>query len=141
MEIGRKIYYENATGNVILDTGERAGSVIETTVEQDFSSYSVLSARVPSTVGVIQLSYGQNEQDFVTCNGYTVDITGATPTLVFSYPDPNVPPEPPIYQAPLTTQVADLKAENAALQQQLAQINGNLSGFVDQYYLDNPDKA
>ena len=64
MEIGRKIYYELSTGNVLQDCGERSGSVIETTQEQDFASYVSLSQRVPSTVGVIQLTYGQYADKF-----------------------------------------------------------------------------
>ena len=34
MQIGRRIYYDKTTGNVILDTGEREGHVVPTTVEQ-----------------------------------------------------------------------------------------------------------
>lgn len=64
MEVGRKIYYDKLTGNVILDTGERAGDVLETTVEQDFQVYKVLSERNPETVGVIQIPYGQDREKF-----------------------------------------------------------------------------
>jgi len=64
MQIGRKIYYEKSTGNVILDTGEREGSVVETTTAQDFASYVVLSQRVPETVGVIQLVYCKDREKF-----------------------------------------------------------------------------
>jgi hypothetical protein len=113
MQIGRKIYYELATGNVIQDMGEREGSVIETTQEQDFAAYVSLAERVPATVRFIQLEFGQFAQDFATCNGYKVDISGAAPTLVFTYPDPNVPPTPPVYQTPLTQQVTELKSQNA----------------------------
>jgi hypothetical protein len=113
MQIGRKIYYELSTGNVIQDTGERQGSVVETTQEQDFEAYVSLAERVPSTVGCIQIDFGQYVQDFMECNGYRVDISGASPTLVFSYPDPSVPDVPPVYKAPLTTQVEELKSQNA----------------------------
>ena len=64
MEIGRKIYYDLATGNVLLNTGEREGSVIETTLEQDCASYVALSERVPSTVGLIKLAYGEYNDKF-----------------------------------------------------------------------------
>jgi hypothetical protein len=96
MEIGRKIYYELATGNYLLDTGERSGLVIETTQEQDFESYAALAERVPETIGVIQLEYGELAQDFMECNGYQVNLT--TGLLEFSYPDPSVPDSPPVYQ-------------------------------------------
>lgn len=58
MNIGRRIYYDKATGNVIQDIVERSGDVTETTVEQDFESYVVLSERVPETVGYIELEHG-----------------------------------------------------------------------------------
>ena len=64
MQIGRKIYYDLSTGNVLLDKGEMQGSVIETTLEQDCASYVALSERVPSTVGLIQLAYGQYADKF-----------------------------------------------------------------------------
>ena len=64
MIIGRKIYYELVTGNIIQETSERQGSVIETTQEQDFQTYISLSERVPSSVGVIQLTYGQYADKF-----------------------------------------------------------------------------
>lgn len=121
-QIGRKIYYELATGNAILDTGERKGDVIETTVEQDISIYTVLTERNRDTFDYIELEYGQYAQDFAECNGYRVDV--ATKSLQFSYPDPNQPTADPIYIKPLTEQVTDLQAQNA--QMLLALVNGGL---------------
>ncbi len=72
MNIGRRIYYDQTTGNVILDTGERSGSVIETTVDQDFEIYKALKERIRETVGIIELEYGQYAEDFATCNGYWI---------------------------------------------------------------------
>lgn len=115
LQIGRRIYYDKSTGNAIIDTGECSGDVIEMTIEQDFQVYVALTKRVPDTVGVLQLEYGQYAQDFHDCNGYRVDITGDTPTLVFSYPDPSAPEAPPVYQKPITTQVEELKAQNAEI--------------------------
>lgn len=73
MQIGRKIYYEKSTGNVLQDCGEREGSVVETTQEQDFQAYVALSERVPSTVGVVSLPYGQDRGKFGVY-GYHVDV-------------------------------------------------------------------
>ena len=64
MEIGRKIYYELNTGNVIKLTESRSGSVVETTLEQDFQNYTELNSRVKNSVGVIQLNYGDFEDNF-----------------------------------------------------------------------------
>jgi hypothetical protein len=115
MQIGRRIYYELSTGNVIFDTGERQGDVVLTTVEQDFATYAALAERVPETVGVLELEYGQYSSDFAACNGYRVDVSGEIPTLVFSYSDPNEPKAPPVYRKPLSEEMADLKAQNAAI--------------------------
>lgn len=38
-------------------------------------------------------------------------------------------------------QYANLQTENVSLREQLSLVNGNLGGFIDQYYIDNPDKA
>jgi len=130
VEIGRKIYYEIATGNVIVDTGERSGSVVETTREQDFELYRDLATRVPETVGMIQLEYRQYAEDFAQCNGYRIDPE--TEEVLFSYPDPDGPEQPIVYRKPLTEQVTALETEvtNAMLaiaevyeekEQQLAQ--------------------
>lgn len=110
MQIGRKIFYDIGTGNVIVDTGERQGSVIPTTIEQDIQAYKALSERNRENFDLIELEYGQYVQDFAECNGYRVNPT--TKTLEFSYPDPNLPPDEQdiIYQTPLSEEVKELKA-------------------------------
>lgn len=102
MQIGRKIYYDILTGNVILDTGERQGFVRKTTFEEDVQTYKTLSERNRETFDYIELEYGQYAQDFAECNGYRVNPE--TKELEFSYPDPNLPPDEqePIYQPPLS---------------------------------------
>lgn len=120
MQIGKRIYYDLATGNVIVDTGERSGSVVETTVEQDFESYAALAERLPSTVGCLQLEYGDYAQDFAECNGYRVDVSGETPSLLFSYPDPAEPGAPPVYRKPLSEEVSALRTRLAAAEQAAA---------------------
>lgn len=122
MQIGRKIYYDKSTGNVIVDTGERSGDVVETTVEQDIAVYVALAERVPDTVGVLQLEYGQFAQDFAACNGYRVDISGDEPVLHFSYPDGTEEPEEPVFQTPLSEQVKTLKTTVDGQQQTLDDI-------------------
>jgi hypothetical protein len=123
--IGRKIYYEKATGNVIVDTGERMGAVIETTIDQDFETYQALKERVRDTVGVIQLEFGQYAQDFAECNGYRVNPE--TKEIEFSYPDPNATePQEPVYQKPLTEQLKETQQAVAELTLLLATLNGGM---------------
>ena len=112
IKIGRKIYFDKQTGNIIVDTGEREGFVVESTIKQDFKTYTALAERVPETVSVIQLEYGQYYQDFVECISVRVNIEKLAElpddrkheALEFTYPDPNQeePPEEPIYQPPLS---------------------------------------
>lgn len=82
MNIGRRIYYEKATGNIILDTGERSGDVVETTIAQDLTSYTLLVARAPESVGCTQLEYGQDADKFTAGYNYRVELT--TGKIVFS---------------------------------------------------------
>jgi len=124
MNIGRRIYYDLSTGNIIQDTGERSGHVVPTTVEQDFRSYAALAERVPETVGVLELEYGQYAQDFAECNGFKIDVSGPEPVLVFSYPDPDEPDAPPVYRKPLTDEIAEMKQAVAELTILLAQVGG-----------------
>ena len=113
MKIGRKIFYDKVTGNNIIDTGEHEGSVVKKTIEQDIATYTALSERNRDSFDVLELEYGQYAQDFAECNGYRVNPE--TKELEFSYPDPNEPTAPPVYQKPLSEQIAELKAQNEAL--------------------------
>jgi hypothetical protein len=122
MQIGRRIYYEKSTGNVILDTEERSGNVQETTVDDDFENYIVLAQRVRETVGYIELEYGQYAEDFAACNGYRVNPE--TLEIEFSYPDPNAPEPTPVYRRPLTEEVEFLQKQNAAMQEAINLILG-----------------
>lgn len=106
MEIGRKIFYEKETGNIIIDTGERQGAVVPNTVEQDIQSYRVLSERNRETFDYIELDYGQFSQDFSESNGYRINLE--TGELEFSYPDPNETIAPPIFRKPLSEEVKEL---------------------------------
>ncbi|GED59380.1 DUF4376 domain-containing protein [Brevibacillus formosus] len=89
-QIGRKIYYEMATGNVLVDTGERVGSVVETTLEQDFEAYRALKDRVPETVGCLQLDFGQDADKF---SQYLYRIDPKTKAILWDLTPPAAPLE------------------------------------------------
>lgn len=72
MEIGRKIYYD-AIGNVICDTGERMGDVVETTKDDDFTKYVQLIGKDPTTINYIQLVYGERSTEFANVGSMHVD--------------------------------------------------------------------
>ena len=127
--IGRKIYYDKTTGEYLVDTGERSGygdAVVSKTIEQDIETYTVLSERNRDSFDVLELEYGQYAQDFAECNGYRVNPE--TKELEFSYPDPNEPEAPPVYQKPLSEQIAELKAENLATMGAVAEVYEMLLG-------------
>jgi len=120
MQIGRRIYYDKQTGNVITDTGERQGLVVPTTVEQDIMAYSALSERNQNSFVYIELGYGQFAQDFIECDGYRVNPE--TKEIEFSYPDPNSPGEPQPYQPPLSVEVEATKARITDLELTIAEM-------------------
>lgn len=114
MKIGRRIYYDLSTGNVLLNTGERQGGVRPTTVEEDIQVYSVLSERNRDSFDVIELPFGAYSQDFAVSNDYRVNPE--TKQIEFRYPDPNgEEPTEPVYQKSLSKELEDLKTENELL--------------------------
>lgn len=108
--IGRRIYYDITIGNVIVNTGERQGSIIPTTIDQDIAAYTALSERNRETFDVLELPYGAFQQDF-SVPGVQYRINLETKKLEFSYPDPNEPDAEPVYQAPLSEEVALAKSD------------------------------
>uniref|UniRef100_A0A7U3YCZ3 Uncharacterized protein n=1 Tax=Geobacillus sp. (strain Y4.1MC1) TaxID=581103 RepID=A0A7U3YCZ3_GEOS0 len=125
LQIGRRIYFDKLTGNVIVDTGEKIGFVTETTIDQDFEMYEALKQRVRDTVGVIQLEFGQYAQDFAQCNGYRVNPE--TKQLEFSYPDPNATePQETVYRKPLSEELEETKQAIAELTLLLTTMTGGV---------------
>ncbi|MEC0107281.1 hypothetical protein P4H27_10065 [Paenibacillus taichungensis] len=126
MNIRRKIYYDLETGNVIKDTGEHSGDFVETTREQDFSSYIVLSERLPETIGMKQLEYGSYASDFAGGGVITrVDLETLEP--LFTYPDPTDPETPEEPRPALSKQIEALEQETLLLKAQ----SGALSERAD----------
>lgn len=120
MQIGRRIYFEKATGNVVYDTGEHEGSVIERTIEQDFETFLSLKNRVSNTIGIIQLGFGEYRQDFYESSYYRVNTESQS--IEFSYPDPNEPKVEQPYQAPLSEKISELEARNTDLMIAIAEM-------------------
>jgi hypothetical protein len=110
MKIGRRIYFDKVTGNVIVNTGERQGSVLPTTIEQDIATFTALSERKRDTFDVLELPFGELAQDFAESIGYRVNVE--TGTLEFSYLDPSDPEAEPVYQKPLSEEILRLTQEN-----------------------------
>lgn len=113
MEIGRRVYYEKQTGNVILTTTERSGDVVETTVEQDFKMYKPLSWLVPEAVGMVQLRYGEFAGDFAE-GGVISGVDPKTEAIRFSFPQTDNPEEVTPPRIPLSVEIKDLKERQDA---------------------------
>lgn len=111
MQIGAKVYYDKTTGDVLVNTGERSGNVVETTVEQDFEVYRELTQRVPESVGMIQFEFGAHVDDYAA-GGALVRLNPETLEPLFTYSHPESSPEP---RPALSTQVSALESETAAL--------------------------
>ena len=149
-KIGRKLYYDLVTGEVIVDTGERMGSVVPTTVERDIEVYTVLSERNRETFDVLELNYGDYSGDFSDAISYRVNVE--TKEIEFAYPtgEEDEGQEEIVYQAPLSEKVVVLeeklsnqeqmydtmgeelvksKMENIALQEQLDLVGAEVTSI------------
>ena len=109
--IGRRIYYDTITGDIILALGERVGNVIDTTIEEDMMRFKVLNERTPNTVGCLQLEYGQYAQEFAKCDGFRVNLNSLE--LEFTYPA--LEEETQDYFNPYEQRLSDLEIAIAAI--------------------------
>ncbi len=86
MKIGRKLYYDKATGQAILLTEEQNSRFAKaSTWDEDFARYRELSGRNAETVDVLQLEYGQHRGDFEKATSFAVDLN--TREVVFELPE------------------------------------------------------
>ena len=111
--IGRKIYYINSTGGVVLTTLQNPEqSATPTTKEQDFQIYQALQAYTPESVDFIQLEFDELSPEFQSATSWKVDT--ATKQILFTYPE---------FHPPLITQVNQLKSQNEQLQAKINQLD------------------
>lgn len=88
MDIGKRVYFDVKTGEVILNTGERSGNVITTTPQEDIAVYKELAERVEGTYSWIDFTYGAHREE-ESLGGVIVRIDLETKKPVFKYPDPS----------------------------------------------------
>lgn len=123
MEIGKRIFFDKVTGEVILEIQPQNGIIAS--VERNIEQFKVLSERNRDTFDVLDLPYGAYAEDFAQCNGYRVNPE--TLELEFSYPDPNATePQESVYQKPLTEQLKETQQAVAELTLLLATMNGGM---------------
>lgn len=111
-EIGQKVFYEKDTGHILVTHPSARGDeayVKDRTLDEIIAIYPVLKDRDRTTFDVIELAYGELDEDFAQSSERWVDPV--TKQLKFVYRDPNTPEEPPVYRPPLTVEVDALKNE------------------------------
>ena len=91
MEIGKRIFYDTATGSVIVNTGEKSGDVIATSPQDDIKVYKELADRVEGTYSWIDFTYGAHREE-ESLGGVIIRIDLETSKPVFRYPDPSGKP-------------------------------------------------
>lgn len=101
MEIGRRIYFDKLTGNVLYDSGESTGSVVRLTVEEEIPLVKVLSERVRESFKVIELDFSEFSSDFKEATSYKIDTD--TEEILFNYESVE---DRPKYTEPLSKEVA-----------------------------------
>lgn len=103
MQIGRKIYFDISTGNVIVSIGELEGIQNESTVEQDIFAFPKLGERNRESFDFIKLSLGAYAQDFA--EGRLIGVNLETKEPIFEYPDPEAPEVPIVPDKPFSESI------------------------------------
>lgn len=100
MNIGRKVYYNKTTGEVVWDKGEMSGGVRETTFEED---KAVMPEIDNPDVAFMELPYGEKIEQFKTCGGFIVDHDTKQVTFLKKI------------EIPVVDEIAVLREENSIL--------------------------
>lgn len=110
-QIGSKIYYLISNGNVILDTGDVIGCVVETSFDEDYNNYTDLSKYAKDSIGCLKLEYGELGKLLAEhkANSFKVDVSSNPHKLVFEWIDYDTgePAEPPKTMEELIKEEAD----------------------------------
>lgn len=120
MNIGKRVYFDVKTGEVILNTGERSGWVVQTTIEDDIRAFKVLSERNRETFDFLEFEYGAHrEQESI--GGYVVGVELETKSLIFEYPTPDEQPPVVTTENPFDS-IRELKEENTTIKASMAEL-------------------
>lgn len=111
LKLGTKIYYLISNGNVILDTGDMMGCVVETSFDEDYNNYTDLSKYAKDSISCIKLEYGELGKLLADhkANSFKVDVSSSPHKLVFEWIDYDTgqPGEPPKTMEELIKEEAD----------------------------------
>lgn len=111
LKLGTKIYYLISNGNVILDTGDMMGCVVETSIDEDYDNYTYLNKYAKDSIGCIKLEYGELGKllEEHKANSFKVDVSSSPHKLVFEWIDYDTgePAPPPKTMEELIKEEAD----------------------------------
>lgn len=110
-QIGSKVYYLVSNGNVILNTGDMMGCVVETSFDEDYNNYTDLNKYAKDSIGCLKLEYGElgKLHEEHKANSFKVDVSSNPHKLVFEWIDYDTgkPVEPPKTMEELIKEEAD----------------------------------
>ena len=88
-KIGTKIYYLKSNGNIIIESGDMMGCVVETSFDEDYNNYTDLSKYAKDSIGCLKLEYGELGKllEEHKANSFKVDISSQPHKLVFEWID------------------------------------------------------
>lgn len=129
IQVGRMIFYDKGTGQVLVTTPSQEGSSVYENPEDLIPLYPELKGRERSSFDVIQLEYGQYDEDFSSAIKWEVDRS--TLSLVFRYHDPNNPEEPQPLRKPLTEEVDELNSTIGTLLMESANDKATISSLEE----------
>ncbi|MBS5595654.1 hypothetical protein [Peptostreptococcus sp.] len=111
LEIGNKIYYLKSNGNIISETGDAMGYVVETDFDEDYENYTALKQYEKDKIGCIQFKFGELRRllEENKANSYKVDVSSSPHKLIFEWIDYDTgkPTEPPKTTEELIKEEAD----------------------------------
>lgn len=110
-KIGTKIYYLKSNGNIIIESGDMMGCVVETSFDEDYNNYTDLSKYAKDSIGCLKLEYGELGKllEEHKANSFKVDVSSNPHKLVFEWIDYDTgkPGEPPKTMEELIKEEAD----------------------------------
>jgi len=110
-KIGTKIYYLKSNGNIIIESGDMMGCVVETSFDEDYNNYTDLSKYAKDSIGCLKLEYGELGKllEEHKANSFKVDVSSNPHKLMFEWIDYNTgePAPPPKTMEELIKEEAD----------------------------------
>lgn len=83
MNLGMIIFYDNKTGEALVNTGEYKDAKIKRTISQLIDIYEPLKQRSRDSFDYIELDYGQHKEEFSKMSGYRINTKDKS--IIFSY--------------------------------------------------------